>query len=177
MTTSMRGLPFLLFGMVACHTAEPPTVLPHDVVRVDTISEVDWGPYAILLESQPATGQGKHRAGEHWWRESDSVLVGNTYIVRGTDTVGLEELKLERRNGRVVYTVRTSSANWNDWTTFHAVKATADSLEFENPGHDFPQCITYVRGADGTSWSVNLSGMESGTERHHPEPVHDSTGA
>lgn len=105
-----------------------------------------------------------HDTWEHWRAQDDSTLIGMGCALDGTDTVSIEQLRLEQRNGQWVYRVRVGQQADAAWVPFVAERIAADSLVFENTGNDFPQCITYVRGADG-GWDVSVSGNEHGRER------------
>ena len=105
-----------------------------------------------------------HDTWEHWRTQDDSTLIGMGCALDGTDTVSIEQLRLEQRNGQWVYRVRVGQQADAAWVPFNAERTTADSLVFENGGNDFPQCITYVRRTDG-GWDVSVSGNEQGRER------------
>jgi hypothetical protein len=82
----------------------------------------------------------------------------------GKDTVFVEDLKLEVRGDLPTYRARNDSENNGAWVPFQAETHGPDSLIFENPGHDYPQCISYIRvGKD--RWEVTVSGSESGKPR------------
>ncbi|HMU14675.1 MAG: hypothetical protein JST41_08560 [Bacteroidetes bacterium] len=101
---------------------------------------------------------------EHWSAQGDSMLNGFGYVLAKNDTVFVENLRIEAINGAVVYSARINSQNGGQWVPFTALPGGPDSLVYENPGHDFPQCITYVRDSTG-GWEVTTTGNENGTER------------
>lgn len=154
----------LMIGVSACTTSTPsevPVPVAEEPRAVDP-----WGPYTALLGSRAESGHAPHYASsEGWKRESDSVLVGAGYAIRGRDTVLVEDLKLERLADRVVLSARTRSGTPGEWVPFTAQAGSDDSLVFENPGHDFPQCIMYMIDTVDSSILVEVSGMENGLER------------
>ncbi len=101
---------------------------------------------------------------ERWTASGDSAFLGNGFAVSNGDTVYFEDLKLDVQNGNVVYSARVDSQNSGVWVPFTAQAAGTDSLVFENPGHDWPQCITYVKDS-ANAWCVTVSGVEHGAER------------
>jgi Domain of unknown function (DUF6265) len=101
---------------------------------------------------------------ERWEAQGDTLLTGFGYAMAKGDTVFIEDLKLEVVNGQVTYSARVDSQNNGTWVPFSAQPSGPDTLMFENPGHDFPQCITYVKDSAG-AWDVAVTGNEAGTER------------
>ena len=101
---------------------------------------------------------------ENWTASGDTCLIGSGYVMAKGDTVFIEDLKLATEDGQVTYSARIGSQNEGRWIPFTALPSGPDSLIFENPGHDFPQCITYVKDSAG-GWQVTVTGNEQGTER------------
>lgn len=111
-----------------------------------------------------STTSPAHRVYEHWVAEGDTALSGYGHVVAGGDTVFIEELRLAKRGDRFAYCVRVPDQNDGSWVQFASEPMGTDTLMFENPLHDFPQCITYIRATDGT-WSASVTGTENGTDR------------
>ena len=82
---------------------------------------------------------------EAWSRPAGGVMAGYSRTVRGDRLVTLEYLRIEPRDGVLVYvpTIRGKE------TVFKAVKVTAGEAIFENPEHDFPQRIIYRKSDTG----------------------------
>lgn len=171
MRTNCIGL--FLFGLAwaGCQgdpVVQAPVPAPEAPVRRDTLTF-----YAGLLGDWiDTTGHRPYVAHERWRRESDSILVGRGFTMKGKDTVHIEDLKLERTGTEVIYSARIGSQNSGDWVPFVGEYADEDSLVFENPGHDFPQCITYVRSRESGTWEVTVMGMEGGLEREERSVLH-----
>lgn len=161
-----KHLPFLLLACVACGSPPAPEVpvTPPPPAPAAPVAE-PWTKYAALLgDWVDSVSDARYRVYEHWRAASDSTLAGNGYVLAGKDTVFVEDLKLEHAGPRVVYSARIDTQNNGEWVPFTALPGGTDSLVFENPGHDFPQCIMYVRDTLGR-WAVRVSGVEKGTER------------
>ncbi|HEY0978842.1 MAG TPA: DUF6265 family protein [Flavobacteriales bacterium] len=164
----VHPLPALILLITWAGCGGPAAPPPVDTVPEPLVQErVDpWGPYADLVGDHiDRTTSDKYVTHENWRRESDEVLVGKGFALKGRDTVFVEDLKLERSADHVVYSARIRSENNGEWVPFTAQPHGPDSLVFENPGHDFPQCITYVQDTTDLSWTVRVSGMENGKER------------
>jgi hypothetical protein len=101
---------------------------------------------------------------EAWHVANDSTLVGHGYALAGKDTVFVEELRLSVAGDIPIYSARIGSQNQGVWVPFQAETHGPDSLIFENPGHDFPQCISYIRNGN-QQWMVSVSGTEKGVPR------------
>jgi Domain of unknown function (DUF6265) len=119
---------------------------------------------SLIGEWVDRTTSEKFTCYEQWTAEGDSALRGFGYVMAKEDTVFIEDLRVELVDGQVVYSARIDSQNNGSWIPFTAQESGPDSLIFENPGHDFPQCITYVR--DSTNgWAVAVTGNENGVDR------------
>ncbi len=101
---------------------------------------------------------------EAWHIQDDSTLVGHSYALAGKDTVFFEELRLEVRDAVPTYLARIDDQNNGSWVPFHALNYGPDSLIFENPGHEYPQCIGYIRTEAG-HWDVMVSGTQNGVDQ------------
>lgn len=164
-------LPFLCIGalgaIVGCSSPAPAPAPP---VKVDTLPAPPHAPrplerfHGLLGAWTDSTGNARTRSYEEWKAAGDSMLLGFGYVLKGRDTVFFEDLKLEEAEGQLIYAARIDSQNNGDWVPFTALPGGPDSLVFENPGHDWPQCITYMRTATG-GWEVVVSGTESGVQR------------
>lgn len=134
----------------------PPAPAPADVL----------GKYRQLAGSWlDSTTSDRYTILESWIVQDDSTLIGNGYALAGKDTVFVEDLRLEVRGELPVYLARMDSQNNGSWVPFKARSHGPDSLIFENPGHDYPQSISYIRGHAG-SWDVTVSGTDNGVDRH-----------
>jgi len=98
---------------------------------------------------------------ERWTRVSDDTMEGIATISRGTDSAVTEHLRLERLGDGIFYVARPRENPMP--TPFLLVAADGTRFTFENPEHDFPQRIVYIRDGE-TSLRVRIEGMEEGTD-------------
>ncbi|RXK83414.1 hypothetical protein ESB13_15065 [Filimonas effusa] len=126
--------------------------LPGDGVR---ISELKW-----LL----GTWQQKKSNGaiyESWQQIDDSTFYGKSYYLKAADTMMLEVVSLEHRNGQLWYVATTMNQNDRKPVAFVMRSGTPSYLVFENPAHDFPTRITY-RHLAADSLMAEISGRLDG---------------
>lgn len=161
MNQRLLPLPALLVAC-ACEQTPPPPSPP--IVIPEPPAADALANYRGLLGEWVDRGSPKFTCFERWTAEGDSALRGYGYVMAKGDTVFIEDLRLEQVNGQVVYSARIESQNDGQWVPFTAQGSGDDSLIFENPGHDFPQCITYVLDSAG-AWEVAVTGNENGTDR------------
>jgi len=82
---------------------------------------------------------------EYWESKNDTLFTGIGYRLYGSDTIVTEKLKIFTRDGTTYYTATISTQNKGRTIRFRMVSNTADSIVFENPNHDFPNRITYLK--------------------------------
>jgi hypothetical protein len=98
---------------------------------------------------------------EGWLGPSGGSMLGVNRTVSGERTTGFEFLRLEEREGNVV--LHASPGGRCPATEFELVECDGRRAVFANPGHDFPQTITYRR--DGTELHTEISGIDNGEEK------------
>lgn len=101
---------------------------------------------------------------EHWMAPRGDAMVGVNRTVRQGRTTAWELLRIVSREGSLVYIADPSGQTE---TEFGATRLATDTLVFENPAHDFPKKITYLRAgagrvrvgveADGRGFSIAFS--------------------
>ena len=79
---------------------------------------------------------------EVWLPPKGGIMLGVSRTVRGEVAVGYELLRLHSVDGRLVLSAYPSGQAPAD---FAASEASSRRLRFENPSHDSPQVIEYVR--------------------------------
>lgn len=78
---------------------------------------------------------------EELWTDPDGgLMLGLNRSVREGKKTGFEFLRIEERNGAVVYLASPGGASP---TAFELTEAKRNRAVFENPKHDFPQRIVY----------------------------------
>ena len=78
---------------------------------------------------------------ENWTMENDSLFIGESHTVKDGDTVFNEQLKIEKIKDDVFYTAIVKHNPGP--VSFKLVELSDKKAVFENPGHDFPNRITY----------------------------------
>lgn len=89
------------------------------------------------------------------------LLLGASRTTRGDTLVEYEALRIEEAGDTLVY---VASPSRQATTRFRAAGVRGDTARFEDPAHDFPQRIGYVRrGADSlVAW---IEGTQNGRQR------------
>lgn len=98
---------------------------------------------------------------ESWQKENDSVYRGQSFFIKGKDTIHSESIALAERNGEVFYSPTVQGQNGDKPVDFKMTAATDKQLVFENPAHDFPQKITYTK-ITNDSLVAEISGKQQG---------------
>jgi hypothetical protein len=108
---------------------------------------------------------------ESWKKLNDSLFVGHSYTMVGSDTITAEEIRLVEQNGDVNYIPSVPDQNMGLPVKFKLISMTDNELIFENPEHDFPQRILYQRLTDD-SLVAEISGPMKGEHRSQRFPMH-----
>jgi hypothetical protein len=82
---------------------------------------------------------------ERWIVGDASTLLAVAHTTKNGKMTAFEFLRVVVRNGHPVYIAQPGGAAP---TEFAATSAVGDRVVFENPSHDFPKRIIYVRGGD-----------------------------
>lgn len=99
------------------------------------------------------------RSGYEQWRRDGEGFVGRGVARRGSETVFEETLRIEMRDGAVVYVAEV--AHNPAPVLFRLTRLDDDGFVFENPAHDFPQVIAYRRDGDRLHVRVSAGGKAS----------------
>ncbi len=100
---------------------------------------------------------GSMRSYEQWALRDSSTYDGLGFVLSGTDTVSIEDLRITRTASAITYSARISTQNDGQWVDFVLEPAAADTLRFTNPDHDFPKEIRYALVAPNI-WDVLARG-------------------
>ena len=113
---------------------------------------------------------GKASIYETWSMLNQNELSGKSYMLRGKDTSVFENIKILQEGGKLFYIPTVRNQNKGLPVRFTLTKSQGNELVFENPGHDFPQVITYKQmGKD--SLLATISGKKKGKERMESFPM------
>jgi len=82
---------------------------------------------------------------ETWKKNRNYEFEGKSYIIRNSDTIVLETIKLIMESDDIFYIPTVKNQNKGLPVRFEAKTFSKDSLLFVNKEHDFPQNISYRR--------------------------------
>jgi len=101
---------------------------------------------------------------ETWNQLNEHEYAGLSYMLNGKDTVVFENIRLVQEQGSLFYIPVVKDQNEGLPVRFEIKNISATQLIFENPQHDFPQIISYIKvGAD--SLVAAISGKMNGQEQ------------
>ncbi len=100
------------------------------------ISDAGW------LSGCWVASSGRRITEETWMAPAGGMMLGMSRTVRDGVATGYEFLLLRVIEGRLVYSAHPSG---QEPTDFRATSVSSALLRFENPSHDFPKRIDYVR--------------------------------
>jgi hypothetical protein len=120
-----------------------PDTTPKAVAALATMAQVEW--FTGVWSGTTVSGRTTE---ERWLPASGGqMLATSRTLLASGSAVAFEFLCITERDGGLVYTAMPNAAAP---TEFVLTKIDADSATFENPAHDFPKMIRYVRKPDGT---------------------------
>jgi hypothetical protein len=111
--------------------------------------------------------QGPMTFEEQWTKPVGGNMLGLARMLKGGKVVFTEFLRIDARNDTLVYTPRIGT---KQGPVEFTLKSQSDTqVVFENPKHDFPQRIIYVRNVDGLH--ARIEGIEKGKHRAQDFPM------
>lgn len=137
----------LLLAIVSCKNAESP--------EKDKIKAAGW----LIGKWENVTPQGILT--ETWSKVNDSTFQGNSFFIKEKDTIHFETIKLQQKGEVLTYNATVIGQNNNEAVAFEMTNSTEKGLVFENPKHDYPQKISYTKGANN-SLTAEISGIQLG---------------
>lgn len=87
---------------------------------------------------------------ENWKKVNDSTFSATSLFIRGNDTLHSEKITLSQQGEMLMYSATVNGQNNDKAIDFPSTTETENKLIFENPSHDYPQKITYTKGANNT---------------------------
>lgn len=125
--------------------------------------------YQVIEKAHWLIGKWQQRSAkgiltEAWYKPDDSTMVGISFFMAGSDTLSLENIRMEQRNGMLTYIPIVRDQNNGQAVYFALANITDSALVFENPEHDFPQKISYSLRADDSLVAI-VSAVKEGKER------------
>ena len=98
---------------------------------------------------------------ENWKKQNDSTFIGQSYFIKGKDTLHHESIVLDQKGDDFFYTTTVKGQNNDQAIRFKMTSATAKQLVFENLKHDYPQKIVYNK-ITKDSLVAKISGIQQG---------------
>jgi hypothetical protein len=98
---------------------------------------------------------------EKWKKMNDSTYQGESYFIKGTDTLHFETITLQQKEEDLSYLTIIKGQNNNEPISFALTETTERSLAFENQKHDYPKKIIYNH-LSKDSLVTEISGLQSG---------------
>jgi hypothetical protein len=157
----------LLGASIGC--TQPKTTVPANETGTSAskIEQASW-----LLGSW-ITQSSEGLSHEVWEQHNDSVLVGRSYFVNGSDTVSSESIRLIQSGNELMYIPTVPDQNAGVPIAFKLTFIDDAKLVFENPRHDFPQVITYQQ-INRDSMVAEIAGVIKGEYRTRQFPMRRS---
>ena len=117
------------------------------------LAELDW------LIGHWEFDAGRRVYHETWTKVGQNKLTGVGYAIAGTDTISSEKLEIVFEDGQINY-VATVPHNPGP-VRFRLLDTGGPRWVFENPEHDFPQRITYLKKNAGYL-QASIEGVNDG---------------
>ncbi|MFH7014851.1 DUF6265 family protein [Flavobacterium sp. FlaQc-47] len=140
-------LTLLLLAVVSCQKKES--------VEKDKIKVADW----LIGNWENKSPDGV--LSENWIKLNDSTFSASSYFIKGKDTLHFENIVLAQKGETLTYFATVKGQNNDKPVAFPSTAESDKQLVFENRKHDYPQKITYTKGADNTL-TAEISGKLDG---------------
>jgi hypothetical protein len=98
---------------------------------------------------------------ETWKKVNDSIYDGESYFIKGKDTLHFEKIQMKQKGESLFYIATIRGQNNDKPVTFKHNDTIEKQLVFENPKHDFPQKIVYSQ-ITNDSIIIQISGIQQG---------------
>ncbi|MDQ3071578.1 MAG: DUF6265 family protein [Acidobacteriota bacterium] len=147
--------------LMTLFTALAVSLAPQAAPARHTINDVAW------IAGCWTSSSGGRQVDEQWMKPAGGTMLGISRTVAKGRTVATEFIQLREEADGLYYIALPSGQSE---ARFKLVAASEGSARFENPAHDFPQVITYVRQPDG-SLVAQISGTVNGKARAIDYPM------
>jgi hypothetical protein len=98
---------------------------------------------------------------EHWLPHAGTTMMGVSHTYDSKRTHFFEFMRIATHGGRIAYIVQPGG---DPPVLFRAVTVKEEEAVFENPAHDHPQRIAYVRTEKGMTATISLMDGSKATE-------------
>ena len=128
------------------------------------IHQLDW------LVGSWENNSDKGNLSENWKKVNDSTFNGQTYFIKGTDTLHNETFLVNQTEDDVFYIPTVKGQNNDKPVTFKLTQSTEKQFTFENPTHDYPTKIVYNK-ITADSMVAEISGVVDGVFSSEKYPM------
>ena len=80
---------------------------------------------------------------EIWKKANDSLFIGESYFIKGKDTLHFEKIQMKQKGENLLYISTIKGQNNDKPVTFNHNVEIEKQLVFENPKNDYPRKIVY----------------------------------
>ena len=105
--------------------------------------EQSWGQVKQLFDNITGTWQVDGKQQFEKWEYDNGAFIGKAFTMSEGDTIVDEYLRVYAEVRKVYYEATVPGQNRGVAIRFHLASCRDNRIEFRNPGHDFPQRITY----------------------------------
>lgn len=134
----MKLITYTLLTLTLCFCTPKPTV---------TIADLEW------IIGTRSSAQENMLIYESWSKTNDELLSGKSYYTENGDTMLLETIEIKQIDGELFYCPAVSNQNEGKAIEFKLTSKNPNELVFENPDHDFPKKIVYIKeGNNINAW-------------------------
>jgi hypothetical protein len=107
---------------------------------------------------------------ETWIKPNENELSGKSYIIKESDTIVFETIRLIQEQDGLYYIPSVKDQNDGAPVRFISKIFSDTQMVFENSAHDFPKVISYTR-ISADSLVAEISGTIKGKERKQTFPM------
>lgn len=129
--------------------AEPKPIVPEDLAKLAWIAG-EW-----------ELKDGEKTTLEVWQPLAGSTMMGTSHTYDAKETHFFEFLRITSQHGKIAYVAQPGGGKP---VPFLAVKIAEGEAVFENPKHDHPQRIRYVKTEKGITATISLLDGSKATE-------------
>ncbi|MEO8209756.1 MAG: DUF6265 family protein [bacterium] len=126
-------------------------------MNIYDLGRLQW----LIGEWEGIHGKGIYH--EEWEKINDNELSGKAYLIQKGEIINPEKLKLQS-NVKGIYYVADVRHNTNP-VSFRMTGIEENIVVFENPDHNFPQKITYVRKGHDSLLAIIEATINDKTEK------------
>ncbi len=98
---------------------------------------------------------------ETWKKVNDSIYDGESYFIKGKDTLHVEQIELEQKGENLFYISTIKGQNNDKPVTYKHNSEIETQLVFENPNNEYPQKIGYSQ-ITKNSIVIAITGIQQG---------------